>query len=95
MILGFIAYSQLWIDLGDLAYIIPLCSLPALLTYHGMGAYPPRGAYLFWLSSDKLLPAINLRLAAISVFAWTAVFIALSLILLRKSKGVPIEEIRL
>ena len=95
LILGFIAYSQLWIDLGDLAYIIPLCSLPALLTYHGMGAYPPRGAYLFWLSSDKLLPAINLRLAAISVFAWTAVFIALSLILLRKSKGVPIEEIRL
>jgi len=36
-----------------------------------------------------------LRLAAISVFAWTIIFIILSLILLRKSKGIPIEEIRL
>ena len=95
LILGFIAYSQLWVDLGDLVYIIPLCSLPALLTYHGIGACPPRGAYLFWLSGDKMLPAMNLRLAAISTFTWTIIFITLSLILLRKSKGIPIEEIRL
>jgi len=95
LILGFVAYSQLWVDLGDLVYIIPLCSLPALLTYHGIGACPPRGAYLFWLSGDKMLPAMNLRLAAISTFTWTIIFITLSLILLRKSKGIPIEEIRL
>ncbi|HDM88819.1 MAG TPA: hypothetical protein ENG65_02365 [Candidatus Bathyarchaeota archaeon] len=95
LLIGFIAYSQLWIDLGKLAYLMPLCSLPALLTYHGIGAYPPTGAYFAWLTGDKLLPAINLRLAAISVFAWTIIFIILSLILLRKSKGIPIEEIRL
>ena len=95
LIIGFIAYSQLWIDLGNLVYIIPLCSLPALLTYHGTGAYPPTGVYFAWLTGDKLLPAINLRLAAISVFSWTIIFIVLSLVLLRKSRGIPIEEIRL
>jgi len=95
LIVGFIAYSQLWIDLGNLVYVIPLCSLPALLTYHGIGAFPPTGAYFAWLTGDKPLPAINLRLAAISVFTWTIIFITLSLILLRKSRGVPVGEIRL
>jgi len=95
LIVGFIAYSQLWIDLGNLVYVIPLCSLPALLTYHGTGAYPPTGAYFMWLVGDKLLPAINLRLAAASLFTWIAVFVAASLVLMRKSRGVPIEEIRL
>jgi len=95
LMFGFIAYSQLWVDLGNLAYIIPLCSLPALLTYHGIGVYPPTGAYLLWLAGDKPLPVINLRLAAISVFMRIIIFITLSLILLRKSRGVPMEEIRL
>ena len=95
LIIGFIAYSELWIDLGNLVYIIPLCSLPALLIYHGTGAYPPTGAYLLWLSSSGTVTAVNLRLAAISLFAWIIIFMTLSLILLRKSRGVPIEEIRL
>ena len=95
LIIGFIAYSQLWIDLGNLIYIIPLCSLPALLTYHGTGAYPPTGAYFTWLSSSDTVTAANLRLAAISVFTSIIIFTTLSLILLRKSRGVPLEEIRL
>ncbi len=95
LIIGFIAYSQLWIDLGNLIYIIPLCPLPALLTYHGTGAYPPTGAYFTWLSSSDTVTAANLRLAAISVFTSIIIFTTLSLILLRKSRGVPLEEIRL
>jgi len=95
LIAGFIAYSQLWIDLGNLVYVIPMCSLPALLTYHGTGVYPPTGNYFVWLSSSDMVPAINLRLAALSVFMWIIIFVILSLVLMRKSKGIPIEEIRL
>ncbi len=95
LIVGFIAYSQLWIDLGNLVYVIPMCSLPALLTYHGTGVYPPTGNYFVWLSSSDMVPAINLRLAALSVFMWIIIFVILSLVLMRKSKGIPIEEIRL
>jgi len=94
LILGFIAYSQLWVDLGDLVYVIPILQVPALLTYHGTGAYPPTGAYLTWLISTSTVKAINLRLAATSLFTWIIIFIIASLILIRKSRGVPIEEIR-
>ncbi|RLE88375.1 MAG: hypothetical protein DRJ96_01100 [Thermoprotei archaeon] len=95
LIIGFLAYSQLWVDLGDLIYVAPLCALPALLTYHGTGAIPPTGSYLAWLTGTTTLRAVNLRLAAISTFAWIAVFIAASLALMRRSRGVPLEEIRL
>jgi len=95
LIIGFVAYSQLWIDLGDLIYVIPLCALPALLTYHGTGAIPPTGSYLAWLMGSATVRAVNLRLAAASTFAWIVVFITVSLALMRKSRGVPLEEIRL
>ena len=94
LILAFIAYSQLWVDLGNLAYIIPLCSIPALIMYHATGAIPSTGSCLQWLSMRGMLTPINLKMAAVSTFSWIAIFIATSLILLRKSRGVPIEEIR-
>ena len=94
LVLAFIAYSQLWVDLGNLAYVIPFCSIPALIMYHATGAIPPKGSYLRWLSMRSLLPPIDLRLAAVSTFSWITIFIVASLILLRKSRGVPIEEIR-
>jgi len=62
--------------------------------YHATGAIPPKGSYLRWLSMRSLLPPIDLRLAAVSTFSWITIFIVASLILLRKSRGVPIEEIR-
>ncbi len=94
LILAFIAYAQLWIDLGSLVYVIPLSTIPALLIYHSTGAIPPTGAYLWWLAGGELLQAVNLRLAAAALFAWIFIFAGISLILLRKSRGVPIEEIR-
>ncbi|RLG72277.1 MAG: hypothetical protein DRO23_10685 [Thermoprotei archaeon] len=94
LILAFIAYSQLWMDLGNLAYVIPFCSIPALIMYHATGAIPPTGSYLQWLSMRGMLTPINLNMAAVSTFSWIAIFMATSLILLRKSRGVPIEEIR-
>ncbi len=94
LILAFIAYSQLWIDFGNAMYIIPLCPLPALIMYHATGAIPPTGSYLFWLAGSEMFNAVNLRLAALSTFAWIIVFALASLILLRKSRGIPIEELR-
>lgn len=95
LILGFIAYSQLWIDFGSAVYFIPIVPLVGLLTYHGTGAYPPTGTYIGWLYSDKLYPVLNLRLAAASSITWIAILIMISLLLLRKSRGVSIEEIKL
>ncbi len=94
LIIGFIAYSELWVDLGNITYILPLTTLPALLTFHSTGAIPPTGAYLRWLVGSEPVPLINLRLAAISVFVWIAIFMLLAIWLVRKSRGVIIEEIR-
>ncbi|MEM1660686.1 MAG: hypothetical protein QXR17_06065 [Candidatus Bathyarchaeia archaeon] len=95
LILGLTAYSQLWIDFGSAVYFIPVAPLVGLLTYHGAEMHPPTGTYLGWLYSDKLYPALNLRLAAASSIAWIAILIVVSLLLLRKSRGVSIEEIKL
>ena len=94
LILAFVAYAQLWVDFGSLVYLVPLSTLPALTIYHSTGAIPPTGAYLKWLMGVEMLQAVNLRVAAASLFAWIAVFAAASLALLRKSRGVPIEELR-
>jgi len=94
LILAFIAYSQLWVNLGDLAYVIPFCSIPALMMYHATGAIPPKGSYLRRFYTRSLSQPIDLKFAVISTLLWLAIFIAVSLILLRKSRGVPIEEIR-
>ena len=94
LVLAFIAYSQLWVDLGNLAYVIPFCSIPALIMYHATGAIPPKGSYLRWFYTRSLSQPIDLKFAVISTLLWLAIFIAVSLILLRKSRGVPIEEIR-
>ncbi len=94
LILAFIAYAQLWVDFGNLVYVIPLSTIPALLVYHSTGAIPPTGSYLWWLGGGELLQAVNLKLAAVSLFAWIFIFAGVSLILLRKSRGVPIEELR-
>jgi len=92
LILGFVAYSQLWVDMGWLTYVIPLSSVPALVMYHASGVQPPTGAYLKWLWGVKM-PAADLRLAATSLVAWMAAFVAASVVLVRVSRGVAIEEI--
>ncbi len=93
LILAFVAYAQLWIELKSLIYIIPLVQLPALIMYHATGAIPPTGCYLKWLVSSSLLTPVNLRLAAVSLFIWIAIFILASLLLIRRSRGIAIEEI--
>ncbi|MHC1627233.1 MAG: hypothetical protein ACXQTI_00155 [Candidatus Nezhaarchaeales archaeon] len=94
LIIAFIAYSQLWVDFGSLIYVIPLSTIPSLLMYHATGIVPPTGSYLTWLSGSKPLMPVNLRLAAISLFIWIIIFLTVSLVMLRKSRGIPLEEIR-
>ncbi|RLF06209.1 MAG: hypothetical protein DRJ60_04630 [Thermoprotei archaeon] len=94
LVIAFIAYSQLWVDFKSLVYVIPLSTIPSLLMYHATGMVPPTGSYLAWLFGSEPLTSINLRLAAISLFAWIVIFIAISLVMLRKSRGIPLEEIR-
>jgi len=94
LILAFIVYAQLWVNFGDLVYVIPLSTMPSLLVYHSTGAIPPTGAYFKWLSGAGKLQAVDLRLAAISLCAWTILFAATSFVLLRKSRGIPVEEFR-
>ena len=73
LILAFIAYSQLWVDLGNLVYMIPFYSIPALIMHYATGAIPPKGTYLRRLSMRSLLPPIDSRLATESMFSWIAI----------------------
>ncbi len=93
LIIGFIAYLQFWINYGPAVYLIPSAPLIGILVYHSTGTYPPTGNYLGWLTGNKLYSALNLRLAATSTIIWIAIFVTISLILLKKVRGTPIEEL--
>jgi len=94
LILGFAIYSQLWIDLGNAAYAVPLATLPAILLNQATGLVPSTGSYLAWLITRVTPNRVNLWLALVSVLVWIAIFMLLSVALIKKSRGIALEELR-
>ncbi len=92
LILAFTAYASLWIDFGNLAYISPFNCIVSICFYHFSGKAPPTGALTSALQNRHRLIDINIALA--SIIAWSIILIALNVFLLRKMRGVSIEEIR-
>ena len=91
LILSFLAYGSLWVDFKIFAYISPFNCITALCYHFFSGKQPVTGAF-FMPSKDNLM---SVSLSASSLIAWTAVLLVLVMVLLRKMKGVGIEEIRL
>ncbi len=91
LILSFLAYGSLWVDFKIFAYISPFNCITALCYHFFSGKQPVTGA--FFMSGEKNL--MNVTLSAISLGAWTVILLFFAVVLLRKMKGVGIEEIRL
>lgn len=102
LILAFMNYAVLWVDLGDRVYALPLAPLLSLIVSAASGVEPATGGWLVggWLWRNLargVAPeppnALSAPLALASTAAWTAAFAALSLALARRVRGVALEEL--
>jgi len=90
LIFGFISYSALWIDFKAAVYVPPFNCITSICYFAASGEIPPAGNF-FALGGQTL---VDVNLALISLIAWTVVLILIDVLLLRKMRGVGVEEIR-
>jgi hypothetical protein len=90
LILAFTAYASLWIDFGNAAYFSPFNCIVSVCYYYFSGKAPPTGNFL--LQGDQNL--VNVGLTIGSLVAWSTILMMLNVVLLRKMRGVGVEEIR-
>jgi hypothetical protein len=90
MILGFSSYMALWIDFGIASYFSPFNCIVSICYYYFSGKSPPTGN--FFMPGDKTLVNINYAISSLAV--WTVALILLDIVLLKKMRGVGVEEIR-
>lgn len=89
-VLAFTAYAALWVDFGNVAYFSPFNCIVSVCYYFFSGQAPPTGNFLA-LGGQNL---VNASLVIGSLLAWSAILMVLNVFLLRKMRGVGVEEIR-
>jgi hypothetical protein len=90
LILAFTAYASLWIDFGNVTYFSPFNCIVSVCYYFFSGQAPPTGNFL--IQGEQTL--VNLGLVIGSLLAWSIILMMLNVFLLRKIRGVGVEEIR-
>lgn len=91
LILGFTSYMALWIDFGNAVYFSPFNCITSICYYYFSGQTPPTGNFLMPVAKTL----VNVDLALGSLIAWLALLILLDILLLRKMRGVGVEDIRI
>lgn len=97
LMLSFVAYAAFWLDFGVAAYIIPFNLISNLCYYCYTGEKPFMGdiiGNIGRLIEGKEVSYADPALSVISLIAWTAACAAVAYVLVRKSRGVSYEEIR-
>lgn len=90
LIFAFTAYASLWIDFGNVTYFSPFNCIVSVCYYYFSGQSPPTGNFLVQGGQNL----VNVSLAIGSLLAWSIVLMMLNVVLLRKMRGVGVEEIR-
>jgi hypothetical protein len=91
LILGYTAYMALWVDFGAASYILPFNCIVSVCYYFFTGRSPPTGD--FFGQHKGILVDVNMALA--SLLAWAAMLIILDTVLLKKMRGIGVEEMRI
>jgi len=92
LIFAFTAYAALWVDFGNLAYASPFNCIVSTCYYYLSGKAPPTGNLTSMAQNNRPLVDVNIALA--SLLAWSIILMVLDTLLLRKMRGISIEEIR-
>jgi hypothetical protein len=91
LILGFTAYMALWVDFGVASYIIPFNCIVSVCYYFFTGQSPLTGNY-FTQHTGNL---VDVNLALVSLLVWAMILIILDVVLLKKMRGIGVEEMRI
>ena len=91
LILAFTAYSALWIDFGSAVYLSPFNCITSVCYYYFSGESPPTGN--FFMPGEKTL--VNVGLSLSSLIIWLVFLLILDILLLKKMRGVGVEDIRI
>nr|MDO8135255.1 hypothetical protein [Candidatus Njordarchaeum guaymaensis] len=90
LMLGFLSYVALWLDFGIVAYISPFNCLTSAGYYYYSGRSAPTGNYLMpGAGTLKDMPLVML-----SLIVWVVFLLLTDIVLLRKMRGVGVEDIR-
>ena len=90
LILAFTAYSALWIDFGSIIYLSPFNCITSICYYFFSGENPPTGN--FFMPGEKTF--VNMGYTMTSLALWVILLIVVDTLLLKKMRGISIEEIR-
>jgi hypothetical protein len=102
LILAFLNYATLWVDLENKVYALPLAPLLSLIVSAAAGIEPATGGWLngnwLWMAlargeAPKPPCLLDAKLALLSTTVWASVFFVASLVLVRRARGVPVEEL--
>ena len=101
LMLGFVAYSAFWIDFKKASLLLPFYLMAAITYYFYMDQKPFTGditgnmIYQYTYGHVNEEAILEPSLAIISMIAWIAVLSILSIFLIKKAKGISIEELQL
>ncbi|ABM80150.1 conserved membrane protein [Hyperthermus butylicus DSM 5456] len=95
-LLSFIPYAALFVDVGNsIGYIYPASGLVALAIGYASGETPPASGILEWTATwpHTGFKPVDPLLVAVSTATWLALMTAASVVLVRRSKSVSVEEV--
>ncbi len=100
LMLGFVAYAGFWIDFKKLSLLLPFYLISALTFYFYMNEKPYTGAIIDNMLAQthgnvKEEALLEPSLAIVSMILWTIALSIASIFLIKKAKGVSIEELQL
>ena len=90
LILAFSAYASLWIDFGNVTYFSPFNCIVSVCYYYFSGQAPPTGNFL--VHGEQNL--VNVTLAIGSLISWSIILMMLNVVLLKRMRGIGVDEIR-
>lgn len=90
LMLGFLSYVALWLDFGIVAYISPFNCLTSAGYYYYSGRSAPTGNYLMPGAGTLM----DMPLVMLSLIVWVVFLLLTDIVLLRKMRGVGVEDIR-
>jgi len=101
LMLGFVAYAGFWVDFKKLSLLLPFYLISAITYYFYTNQKPFTGDIIGNMIYQQRYGHVNEEaileptLAIISMIIWIVVFSTMCIFLIKKAKGVSIEELQL
>ncbi|MCR8454462.1 MAG: hypothetical protein NDP13_05700 [Crenarchaeota archaeon] len=91
LMLSFVAYGGIWVDYKYVFYLVPQLAISGILFAGYSGEKPVTGNFSENFAKQNFA---DINLTYLSLISWLIVLVLGGIVLLRKSRGVRVEELR-